>query len=92
MMSYLCENEAENIQSGYGYVAQEDAKCKKSSMRQWTMPIQLTLKKNSGAFGYLFYAYWATIRGPQSSLIPHPPTYKVDPYNGTPVSNSGREN
>ena len=30
MMSYLCENEAENIQNGDGYVAQEDAKCKKS--------------------------------------------------------------
>ena len=30
MMSYLCENEAENIQSGYGYVAQEDAKCIKA--------------------------------------------------------------
>ena len=39
-------------------------------------------KKNSGALGYLFYAYWATIGGPQSSLIPHPPTYGVDPYNG----------
>ena len=47
-MSYLCENEAENIQNGYGYVAQEDAKCKKSSMRQWTMPTRLTLKKTLG--------------------------------------------
>ena len=37
MMSYLCENEAEDIQNGDGYVAQEDAKCKKSSMRQWTI-------------------------------------------------------
>ena len=30
MMSYLCKNEAENIQGGDGYVAQEDAKCKKA--------------------------------------------------------------
>ena len=61
MMSYLCENEAENIQNGYGYVAQEGAKCKKSSTRQWTMPTRLTgLKKISGALGYLLYAYWAT--------------------------------
>ena len=45
MTSYLCENEAENIQNGYGYVAQEDAKCKKSSTRQWTMP---ALKKTLG--------------------------------------------
>ena len=29
-MSYLCENEAENIQNGDGYVAQEDVKCKKA--------------------------------------------------------------
>ena len=47
-MSYFCENEAENIQNGYGYVAQEDAKCKKSSTRQWTMPTRLTLKKTLG--------------------------------------------
>ena len=26
MMSYFCENGAESIQNGYGYVAQEDAK------------------------------------------------------------------
>ena len=38
MMSYLCENEAEGVQGGYGYVAREDAKCKKGSTRQWTMP------------------------------------------------------
>ena len=49
-------------------------------------------KKNLWALGYLFYAYWATIGEPQSSLIPHPPTYGVDPYNGAPVSDSGREN
>ena len=30
MMSYLCENEAENIQNGDGCVAQEDTKCKKA--------------------------------------------------------------
>ena len=48
MMSYLCENEAESIQSGDGYVAQEDAKCKKGSTRQWTMPTRLTLKKTLG--------------------------------------------
>ena len=36
-------------------------------------------KKNSGALSYLFYAYWATSGGPQSSPIPHPPTYGVDP-------------
>ena len=30
MMSYLCENEAESLQSGDGYVAQKDAKCKKT--------------------------------------------------------------
>ena len=54
-MSYLCENEAEDIQNGDGYVAQEDAKCKKCSTRQWTMPTRLTLKINSGALGYLFY-------------------------------------
>ena len=38
MMSYLCENEAESMQSGDGYVAQGDAKCKKGSTGQWTMP------------------------------------------------------
>ena len=43
VMSYLCENEAENIQNGDG------------STRQWTMPTRLTLKINSGALGYLFY-------------------------------------
>ena len=36
------------------------AKCEKSSTGQWTMPTRLTLKKDSGALGYLFYAYWAT--------------------------------
>ena len=36
-------------------------------------------KKDSGALGYLFYAYWATSGGPQLSPIPHPPTYGVDP-------------
>ena len=59
-MSYLCESEAESIQSGDGYVAQEDPKCKKGSTRQWTMPTRLTQKKNFGALGCLFYAYWAT--------------------------------
>ena len=48
-MSYLCENEAESIQSGDGYVAQEDAKWKKNSTRQWTMPTRLTLKKLWGS-------------------------------------------
>ena len=49
MMSYLCENEAESIQSGDGYVAQEDAKCKKNSTGQWTMPTRLTLRKLWGS-------------------------------------------
>ena len=31
-MSYLCENEAESIQSGDGYVAQE-AECKKKAQQ-----------------------------------------------------------
>ena len=29
MMSCLCENGAEGVQGGWGYVAQGDAKCKK---------------------------------------------------------------
>ena len=33
MMSYLCENESESIQSGDGYVAQKDAKCKKKTQQ-----------------------------------------------------------
>ena len=63
----------------------EDAKCIKSSTRQWTMPTRLTLK-NSGALGCLpFYAYWGTSGGPKSSPISHPPTYPVDtkqPHSG----------
>ena len=61
MMSYLCGDGAEGVQGGCGCVARGDAKCKKSSTRQWTMPARLTLRKGSGALGYLFYAYWATI-------------------------------
>ena len=44
MVLYLCENGAEGIQGGDGYVAQGDAKCKRDSTGQWTMPARLNLK------------------------------------------------
>ena len=59
MMSYLCEDGAEGMQGGDGYAAQGDAKCRKRSTRQWTMPTRLALGE-LGALSYLFYAYWAT--------------------------------
>ena len=63
-MSYLCENEAEGIQSGDGYVAQEDAKCKKNSTRQWTMPTRLTLKKTLGLSVIYSMPTWRPVEGP----------------------------
>ena len=48
MMSYLCENEAEDIQNGDGYVAQEDAKCEKSSTRQWRMQNAKKAQRGNG--------------------------------------------
>ena len=37
-----------------------------------TWPNHAYLKKDTGALGYLFYAYWATSEGPQTSTLPHP--------------------
>ena len=98
MMSYLCENEAESIQGGDGYVSQGDAKCKKGSTRQWTMPTRLTLKLGGSRLSILCLLgdQWKALILPDS-----PPTYlptylrSVPLYiinNGAPVSDSGREN
>ena len=48
MMSYLCENEAESIQSGDGYVAQEDAKCKKRLNKAMDNAYLINPKKTLG--------------------------------------------
>ena len=48
-------------------------------------------KKNTGALGYLFYAYWATSGASEGPKHPHPPIYSVDPYHRATVSNHGRE-
>ena len=48
MMSYLCENGAESIQSGDGYVAQEDAKCKKKLNKAMDNAYPINPKKALG--------------------------------------------
>ena len=82
-MSYLCENGAEGIQGGDGYVAQEDAKCKKSPTRQWTMPTRLTLKRLWGSrlsILCLLGDQWKALILPDSPPTDRPtdrPTYAV---------------
>ena len=35
--------------------------------------------------------FFAQCRGPQTSRIPHPPTFACDPYTNTPVIGTGRQ-
>ena len=91
MMSYPCENEAEDIQNGDGYVAQGDAKCKKSSTRQWTMPTRLTLK-NSGLSVIYPMPTGRPVAGPNPPQLPTHQSTQWTLNNGAPVSDNGREN
>ena len=98
-MSYLCENEAESIQSGDGYVAQEDAKCKKKLNKAMDSVYPINPKKTLGSrlsILCLLGDQWKALIFPDSPPTDWP-TYlrSVLLYiinNGAPVSNSGREN
>ena len=98
-MPHLCENGAESIQSGDGYVAQGMQNARKNSTRQWTMPTRLTLKKLWGSrlsILCLLGDQWKALILPDSPPTDRPtylrsvPLYIIN--NGAPVSDSGREN
>ena len=61
MMSYLCENGAESIQGGDGYVAQG---VQNGLNKAIDNAYPINPQKSSGALGCLFCAYWATSGGP----------------------------
>ena len=71
--------------------AHEDAKCKKSSMRQLTMPNLINPEKNSGALGYSFYARHP-VEGPKRPRFStHQPT-RSKLTSISPVINAGQRN
>ena len=64
MMSYLCENEAESIRSGDGYVAQEDAKCKKELNKAMDNAYPINPKKTLGLSVIYSMPTWRPVEGP----------------------------
>ena len=91
-MSYLCENEAEDIQNGDGYVAQGDAKCKKKLNEAMDNVNPINPKKYSGLSVIYSMPTGRPVEGPNPHQFPtHRPT-QWTLNNSAPVSNNGREN
>ena len=91
-MSYLCENGAEGMQDDYGYVAQEDAKCKKKLNERMDNAYPINPKKT---LGLLVIYSMPTGRPVEGTNCPRFPTHRPTEWtlnNGAPVSDSGREN
>ena len=91
-MSYLCENEAKNIQNGYGYVAQEDAKCQKELNETMDNACPINPKKTLGLSVIYSMPTGRPVEGPNCPRFPTHRPMEWTLNNGTPVSNSGREN